>query len=168
MGHMVGSKHRVGSEAPGNAKLHWCHRAAPHEVLFPRSTVSVLHGSVGTVVVAFRAGVPKLAAPLAFDQPLWAQCVKDLGDGDYMVLGELTVPVLARALQRLLSSSDVQEAVARVRPEMPCSARTAEDIILAVVSATPAAADSSSTGSLWNSATATRCFWRWVCSSTQG
>ena len=59
MGHTVGSKHRVGSEAPGNAKLHWCHRAAPHEVLFSRSAVSVHHGRVGTAVAAFRAGVPK-------------------------------------------------------------------------------------------------------------
>ena len=46
-------------------------------------------------------------------------------------MGELTVPVLARALQRLLSSSNVHESGARVRPEMPCSARTAEHIILA-------------------------------------
>ena len=93
---------------------------------FPRSAVSVHHGSVGTVVAAFRAGVPKLAAPLRVRPALLGTHVKALGDGDSMVLGELTVPVLARALQRLLSSSDVHEGVARVRPEMPCSARTAE------------------------------------------
>ena len=51
------------------------------------------------------------------------------GDGDSMVL-EVDRPGPGTCLQRLLSSSDVHEGVARVRPEMPCSARTAEDIIL--------------------------------------
>ena len=93
--------------------------------------------------------VAELAPPVAFAQPFNEQRVKDLGEGDSMVLRELTVPVLGRALQRLLSSSYVHEAAARVRVEMPCSGCTAEGVILAVVSATPAAADSSTTGSLW-------------------
>ena len=144
MGRALGAKHTLRSKALGDAKLHLCHRDAAHEVFFPRCAVSVHHGGAGTVVVALRAGVPKLAVPLAFDQTFWAQRVRELSVGDSIGMEELTVPVLARALQRLLSSSDVHEGVSRVRPEMPCSARTATDIILAVVSATPAAASASS------------------------
>ena len=142
-------------------------RSASHEVLFPRSAVSIHHGSVGTLVAAFRAGVPRLAAPFAFAQPFRAQRVKDLGEGHSMVLGEWTVPVLARALERLLSSADVHGAAARVRPEMPCRGRTAEGIILAVVSATPAAQQTHLQRDRCG-VMATRCFWRRVCSSTQG
>ena len=54
--------------------------------------------------------------------------------------GDTRFPVLARALQRLLSSSDVHEAMACIRQEVPCGVRTAAGIIRAAVRATPAAA----------------------------
>jgi UDP:flavonoid glycosyltransferase YjiC (YdhE family) len=42
---------------------------APHEAIFPRSSVIVHHGGVGTTGQALRAGRPMLVIPHAFDQP---------------------------------------------------------------------------------------------------
>merc|ERR1712136_304667 len=104
---LVLMSHTLGSEAgPSDSRLHLCDRDAPHEELLPRCAVVVHHGGVGTVIAALRAGIPQLVVPLAFDQPFWAQRVRELGVGDTMDLEELSVPALARALQRLLSSPD--------------------------------------------------------------
>ncbi|CAE7946215.1 UGT80A2, partial [Symbiodinium sp. KB8] len=97
--------------------IFWCQHAVPHGWLLPRCAVAIHHGGIGTVLAALRAQVPQLVLPLAYDQPFWASCVKDLNVGDSADLDHLSVVVLARKLQRLLRD-EVRATVRRVAEEV--------------------------------------------------
>ncbi|CAK0805980.1 unnamed protein product, partial [Prorocentrum cordatum] len=85
-----------------------CYTDVCHCSLLPECSAAVHHGGIGTTIAALRAGIPQLIVPIAFDQPYWAERVGALGVGDSLQMDELTVPVLSRALRRLLSA-DVEE-----------------------------------------------------------
>jgi len=53
--------------------------AAPHEVLFPLTSLVIHHGGSGTTHSACTAGVPSMVMPLAADQSFWARRLHDLG-----------------------------------------------------------------------------------------
>lgn len=52
-----------------------------HQKLFPRVAAVVHHGGAGTTTAAARAGAPQVIIPQRYDQPYWAQRVRELGIG---------------------------------------------------------------------------------------
>src|SRR5262249_41560076 len=63
-------------QLPGNFFLL---REAPHDWLFPRTSLVIHHGGAGTTHSAARAGVPSVVVPFAGDQPFWADRLRRLG-----------------------------------------------------------------------------------------
>lgn len=86
----------------------------PLSTLLPRAAALVSHGGIGTVSQALAAGVPQLVLPYAHDQYDNAQRVKQLGVGG-IASPKQSPASLARQLQALLDSTDVQQACARWR-----------------------------------------------------
>ncbi|MER6670369.1 glycosyltransferase [Amycolatopsis japonica] len=71
------------------------------QALFPRVAAVVHHGGAGTTTAATRAGVPQVLVPQMFDQPYFAQRVRDLGAGT-SITGEPSVEALTLALGEVL------------------------------------------------------------------
>ncbi|MEU3624196.1 glycosyl transferase [Amycolatopsis coloradensis] len=71
------------------------------QALFPRVAAAVHHGGAGTTTAATRAGVPQVLVPQKFDQPYFAQRVRDLGVGT-SITGEPTAESLTSALAEVL------------------------------------------------------------------
>ncbi|MBO0702675.1 MAG: glycosyltransferase family 1 protein, partial [Candidatus Dormibacteraeota bacterium] len=69
-----------------------------HQALFQRVIAVVHHGGAGTASTAARAGVAQVVIPQRYDQPYWAQRVRDLGIGVAHTLGMPTAESLATAL----------------------------------------------------------------------
>lgn len=87
--------------------------AAPHSWLFPRSACVVHHGGAGTTASAFRAGVPQVIVPHAYDQFLWADIAWQLGcAAPPLRLEQLTAERLAESLSTLRASPQVRQAAA--------------------------------------------------------
>lgn len=73
--------------------------SAPHEMLFPRCSVTVHHGGMGTTVAALRSGRPTIITPIIFDQFDNARLVQDSGSGVGMpAFRKVTAQTLAEAL----------------------------------------------------------------------
>jgi rhamnosyltransferase subunit B len=88
-------------------------RYAPLSEVLPRCAALVHHGGVGTVALAFAAGVPQLVAPMAFDQFDHAARIRRLGCGLSIGRSRFTSARVAKALKTLISSPLVAERCAR-------------------------------------------------------
>jgi sterol 3beta-glucosyltransferase len=83
----------------------------PYETLFPRMSVVVHHGGLGTTATGLRAGVPSIIIPFFGDQPFWGQRAAALGVGpDPVPRNKLTSSKLASALKRATTDPLMQEA----------------------------------------------------------
>ncbi len=82
---------------------------APYSEVFPRSACVVHQGGVGTTAEAFRAGVPQLVMPFAFDQPDNAERVVRSGAGLRVSRRDYRSPSAETLLERILSSSTYSE-----------------------------------------------------------
>jgi rhamnosyltransferase subunit B len=105
----------------------------PFSLVGHRCQAAVHHGGVGTTAAFVRAGVPQVAVPKGFDQPLTAARVEALGIGRSIPwrkrhgqIGPTVKSVLAdrRIFQRAI------ELAARLRPD---GAKTSADVIDAVL-----------------------------------
>lgn len=76
----------------------------PLTKLLPYAAALVHHGGIGTTAEAFRAGVPQLVVPLAFDQFDNGARVVALGVGLQLHHARLSARRLCRHLEQLLSS----------------------------------------------------------------
>ncbi len=75
-------------------------QSLPHDWLFPRVSVAVHHGGVGTTGAALRAGIPSVIIPFVVDEPFWAWRVNQLGAGPPGIPPkQLTAARLAEALK---------------------------------------------------------------------
>ena len=82
----------------------------PHEWLFPQMAVVVHHGGAGTTAAGFKAGVPSIVVPFAFDQPFWGNLVYKLGVGPKPIpRKKLTVKKLVDAINSVLDSTKFKE-----------------------------------------------------------
>jgi MGT family glycosyltransferase len=75
----------------------------PYESLFPRASVVVHHGGVGTTSHGLLAGVPTLIVPFAFDQSDNAEHAQRLGVSRTVYRNKYRASRVARELNRLLS-----------------------------------------------------------------
>jgi rhamnosyltransferase subunit B len=93
----------------------------PFDTLLPRAAALVHHGGIGTMAEAFRAGVPQLVVPFAYDQFDNGQRANHLGVADVLLAKRLTVKRLHKQLVRLLSSHTVAQACLGVAKKMGLS-----------------------------------------------
>ena len=62
---------QVGPEKTSEDKSLYFADFIPYGWLFPKASVVVHHGGMGTVGEALRAGVPSVVIPHCFDHPMW-------------------------------------------------------------------------------------------------
>lgn len=87
----------------------------PHSWLFRHARMIVHHGGSGTTAAVFRAGVPSVFVPHAWDQPVWADLGRELGCSlDAIPFPELTADRLGEAISRTMSDSASSHAAARL------------------------------------------------------
>jgi sterol 3beta-glucosyltransferase len=80
--------------------------SVPHAWLFPRVAAVVHHGGSGSTAEALRAGVPNMAVPFGYDQPLWGARLAALGVGPAPIAASaLTADALAAALRQLTTDA---------------------------------------------------------------
>lgn len=97
----------------------------PFTLLLPRVAAVVHHGGIGTTAEAFRAGVPQLVVPFAYDQFDNGLRAKRLGVADVLVAKRLSVRRMRKKLAALIASPEASracDAVAQAMqqgPEMP-------------------------------------------------
>ncbi|MGQ0627888.1 MAG: glycosyltransferase [Phycisphaerales bacterium] len=75
---------------------------APYSMVFPRGSVNVHHGGIGTTAQGLRAGRPTLITPVAYDQFDNAARCQRLGVSDTLHFHAVTPVRLARALRQVL------------------------------------------------------------------
>ena len=108
---------------------------APHDQVFPRASVVVHQGGVGTTGQAMRSGRPELIVPFAHDQPDNAFRVRQLGAARVVYPRRYRAARVARELAALRSESGYAAAAATVGQHVraEAGARAAADAILAVL-----------------------------------
>jgi UDP:flavonoid glycosyltransferase YjiC (YdhE family) len=87
---------------------------APFGLLLPRCAAAVHHGGIGTTAQALRAGVPQFMMAMSHDQPDNAEICRLLGVADWTSPRRFTGSRVARKLSRLLESSEVAQACAKI------------------------------------------------------
>jgi rhamnosyltransferase subunit B len=97
---------------------------APFALLLPRARALIHHGGIGSCAQALRAGIPQVIVPNGYDQFDNAQRVEALRVGRAVRRKDLAGQSLVKALNLLLSSQEVKQALAAIQPRMdPVSAR---------------------------------------------
>jgi rhamnosyltransferase subunit B len=91
---------------------------APFQLLLPRLAALVHHGGIGTTAEAFRAGIPQLIAPYAFDQFDNGWRAHRLGVAEVLLPRQMSERRLRQRLVRLLSSPDVARSCAETAARM--------------------------------------------------
>jgi rhamnosyltransferase subunit B len=96
-------------------------RYLPYSAVFPRASVNVHQGGIGTLGQALAAGRPQLVTPVALDQPDNARRAVRLGVARTLPFQKLRASTLADALTALMSAPQyalrAAEVAARVRVE---------------------------------------------------
>jgi len=83
-------------------------RYAPYSKIFPRASVRVLQGGIGTTAQALRAGKPMLVMPYSHDQPDNARRVRRLGVAEVLGRNQYKARPAAQLIRKLLSDSACQ------------------------------------------------------------
>jgi MGT family glycosyltransferase len=91
---------------------------APYSAVFPRASVIVHHGGVGTTAQALIAGRPTLITPMAHDQFDNAARVRRLGAGQTLRFTRVTARRLVERLGPLLADRRFAEAAANLAPRI--------------------------------------------------
>ncbi|MGA7522065.1 MAG: glycosyltransferase [Acidobacteriaceae bacterium] len=83
-------------------------RYAPYSRIFPRASVLIHQGGIGTTAQALRAGRPMLVMPYSHDQPDNARRVRGLGVAEVLTRKNYNAKPAAELISRLLSDSAYQ------------------------------------------------------------
>ena len=110
---------------------------APHDQLFPRASVVVHQGGVGTTGQAMRGGRPELVVPFAHDQPDNAFRVKNLGVARVLYPPRYRAERVVRELRTLVEDAAYLRAAERIGQQVRAEtgAAAAAEAILAVLAA---------------------------------
>jgi UDP:flavonoid glycosyltransferase YjiC (YdhE family) len=90
----------------------------PFSHLLPCSAALVHHGGIGTCGQGLAAGVPQIVMPMAYDQLDNASRLRRLGVADILPPKRFTATNLARALDRLLTTSSTSERAKLLAADM--------------------------------------------------
>jgi MGT family glycosyltransferase len=91
---------------------------APYSKLFPRASVIIHQGGIGTTAQALRAGRPMVVMPYSHDQPDNARRVRRLGAAKIIQRKDYTAKRAARAIRILLNDSCYAERAIAIQREM--------------------------------------------------
>jgi rhamnosyltransferase subunit B len=116
-----------GEQIPTNLPKNVFHADyAPFSQVFPRASVVVHHGGIGTTAQALSAGVPQLIMPMAFDQPDNAFRLEKLGVARTLLPKDFTGPNIVKKVQELRNTPSYlkqsQTIAERMRQEQPLQA----------------------------------------------
>jgi UDP:flavonoid glycosyltransferase YjiC (YdhE family) len=89
----------------------------PHAAVLPRAAAVVSHAGVGSLLEAFRAGVPSVCLPLGRDQADNAAAAAELGAAIALEPGATSGEIRA-AVSRALTSPALRRAARRLAGEM--------------------------------------------------
>ena len=89
-------------------------RYAPYSQLFPRASVLIHQGGIGTTAQALRAGRPMLVMPYSHDQPDNARRVRRLGVAEVLARKNYKAKPAAERISRLLSDPAYQTRASAV------------------------------------------------------
>lgn len=108
---------------------------APFSRLLPHAAAFVHHGGIGTTSQAFRAGVPQLIRPVAYDQFDNSFRAVQLGVAVELSSPRYTIQKVADALTRLLESHPIRKRCDKVKAKFneEQAAQRAADAILQMV-----------------------------------
>jgi sterol 3beta-glucosyltransferase len=91
-------------------------RFADYDWLFPRASIIVHQGGVGTAAFALRAGKPQVAVPYCLDHAFWASQLRALGVTAAPIRRHrLTSDGLSAAIDRMRSDRQFADAAARAQ-----------------------------------------------------
>lgn len=109
---LVGSDPRnVPQQVPQNVCIaHY----APYSRLFPRASVIIHQGGVGTTAQALSSGKPMLVMPYSHDQPDNARRVRRLGVARVIRRRRYTAELAARKITLLLENARLRQRAARI------------------------------------------------------
>ena len=115
----------------------------PQRAVLARCSAAILHGGFNTVLDALAAGVPIVAAPIAFEQPATAARIEWTGAGRVVPFRRATERSLAAALGEVLRRPAYGAAARRLAADMAGrdGAADAAALISASLSAASAAGD---------------------------
>ncbi len=82
---------------------------APYEKLFPRASLIIHQGGVGTTAQALKSGIPMIITPSVMDQIDNAVRVRQMGAGSYLLDTELSVETLVHQIQTSLKAVSLQQ-----------------------------------------------------------
>jgi MGT family glycosyltransferase len=82
---------------------------APQLQLLKRATLAITHAGLNTALESLSLGLPMVAIPITNDQPGVASRLAWLGVAEVVQPGELTVPRLRAALEKVLAASSYRE-----------------------------------------------------------
>lgn len=89
------------------------------KLLFPRLCAIINHGGAGTCAQAFRAGIPQLICPMAFDQFINADSVTALGSGLQIKVDEFNPDQLQLSLNTLLNNEEIKNRATQLATSFP-------------------------------------------------
>ncbi len=112
-----------------------CVDYAAHAELFPRASVIIHHGGIGTSSEALRAGKPMLVVPHGFDQPDNAARLQRLGIAEILPAGRYRADRAALLLDRLLGDPAFRQRAeaCAVAARHEHGAEIAADLIIATL-----------------------------------
>ena len=80
----------------------------PHEWLFPRCRAAIIHGGVGTLAAALRAGIPTVVLSIFGDQHWWGKFIQKRKLGAHIPFKRLSTKKLIAAIQDVFSPEIAQ------------------------------------------------------------
>ena len=99
---------------------------APYSTLFPKASIIVHQGGIGTTGQALRAGKPTVVVPFAHDQPDNARRLERLGISRTLPLKRCSSGAMVRALEELLADSATIDRASRIGQQMEAENGVAE------------------------------------------
>ncbi len=106
---------QVAKELPESIK-HFSY--VPLSFLLNKSCAMVHHAGTGTAALCMKAGLPQIVMPMAYDQPDFADCLSRLGVATILPPRKLNARTLARALDSLLNSPELDRCCRKVAKKM--------------------------------------------------
>ncbi len=100
-------------------------RYAPYSKIFPRASVLIHQGGIGTTAQALRAGRPMLVMPYSHDQPDNARRVRRLGLAEVLSRKAYKAQPAAELISRLLSDPTYQRRATAVAAQVQAENGTA-------------------------------------------
>lgn len=107
--------------------------SVPHAWIFPRVRAAILHGGIGSIAAALRAGIPMAIVTFSVEQLFWARRVEQSGASlPGIPRRSLSAGKLERAIRMLLSQPQLRERSQAISQRIASEdgVRSAVDIIL--------------------------------------